>query len=128
MAAPSRQAAPTTTEPDPAHGTLEDIAARYTLRRPEEVTEYLSRYPNLIPLVLEVADHIPQYFGADAPLILEVFTDPESIPVHQELFAIVQTPVSAQDAVERLDRFDEEWWTDAPRPGPGVLVVDFEFV
>jgi hypothetical protein len=126
MAAPSHRTAPTATEPDPTHGTLDDVATRYAIRRPEEVTDYLRRYPHLIPLVLEAADLFPRYFGRDAPLVLEVYSYPDGEPGDQDLFAIVQTPLATDEATDRFFRLLDEWVLAARPPGPGVLVLDIE--
>ena len=110
-----------------ADQALDQLSARYAFRRPEEVADYLRRYPHLAPLLLEAAEVIPRYFGADAPLVLEVFTDPEGEADDRELFAIVQTTLGVDEANERFDRLLEDWWLDRSPDGPGVLVIDMEF-
>ena len=112
----------------PADDALDQLSARYAFRRPEEVADYLRRYPHLVPVLVEAAEVIPRYFGADAPLVLEVVTDPEEDAPRPELFALVRTTLGPDEARERMDRLDDDWWTDASPDGPGVLVVDLEFV
>jgi hypothetical protein len=131
-APPSRRPSPIAPDgpsvADEPTAALDRLAARYTFRRPDEVVDYLRRYPHLIPLAIEAAEVFPRYFGEDAPLVLEVFTDPESIPAHPELFAIVRTPLGWQEAMERYDRLWEEWWDAVSPQGPGVMVLDYEYV
>jgi len=103
------------------------LAQRYTFRRPDEVAAFLHEHPRLSAVLLEASDVIPDYFGHDAPLFLEVFTDPETEPDARELFAIVRTSMEPDEAVARLDRLDEEWWLDASSDESGVLVVSIEF-
>lgn len=134
MALPSRQVSPTGTDQTddglPVLGeernTLDRVSARYALRRPTEVTDYLRQHPHLIPILVEAAEVIPRYFGADTPLVLEVFTDPESETDERELFAIVRTPLGPDDALETLYRLQDDWWLAASPTGPGVLVLDIE--
>jgi hypothetical protein len=114
--------------PDQPDDALDRLTARYAFRRPEEVVAYLRRYPHLVPVLFEAAEVIPRYFGADAPLALEVFVDPEDELECRELFAIVQTALGSAEALDRLDRLDEDWWTMASPDGPGTLVVDIEHV
>jgi len=134
MALPSRrpssiatdQTAESASPTKEATAALDRLAARYTFRRPDEVEDYLRRYPHLISLVLEAADLFPRYYGRDAPLVLEVFSYPDGAPGDQELFAIVQTPLATDEATDRFLRLVDEWALAARPPGPGVLVLDVE--
>ena len=107
---------------------LDALKTRYSLRSPEEVTAYLRSYPHLVPLLLEAAEVIPRYFGADTHLVLEVVVDPEDESETPELYASVQTRLGVDEGLDRLDRLDEDWWLDRSPAGPGVLVVDIEFL
>ena len=104
---------------------LAGLAERYTFRRPEEVITYLRRFPHLIPLLNEAADVIPRYFGENAQPVLEVFFGREFDDQIGQLFAEIRTSLD-DEAYDRLERFDEEWWYETPITGPGVLVFDIE--
>ena len=112
--------------PSPADDALDRLSARYAFRRPAEVAEYLHRHPHLVPILFEAAEVIPRYFGADAPLVLEVFTDPEGEAGDRELFAIVRTALGSEESLERLYRLQDDWWLAASPDGPGVLVIGIE--
>lgn len=105
----------------------DQIAARYALRRPTEIAAFLRARPHLVPLLIEAAEVVPRYFGPDAPLVLELVTDPEEDDPLPELFALIQMRFDPEGAVDRLDRLDEDWWLDHSPSGPGVLVLDIEF-
>ena len=113
---------------DDEEQVLEQVAARDTVRRPEEVAAYLRTFPQLVPLLIEAAEVVPRYFEPDAPLVLEVVTDPEADDPVPQLFALIETRLDPEVAADRLDRLDEDWWLDRSPPGPGVLVLDVEFV
>ena len=130
----TRSAAPIV-EPTSSHvadvpGALDSaitlLRRRYVFRHPDEVIAYLREYPHLVPVLLDAADRITRYFGPDAPLVLEVFTDPESEPEERELFALVQTPLGADAALANLYQLQDEWWLAAAPDGPGVLVIGVE--
>lgn len=87
---------------------------------------FLSAYPHRIPVLIEAAKVIPRYFGADAPLVLEVVLDPEDGDPVPELVALVGIDLATTEALNRLDLLDEEWWTERSPAGPGVVVVDIE--
>lgn len=134
MEQPARRLPPVPVLPEPERAglqllespTLDDLRARYAFRRPEEVESFLNAYPHRIPVLIEAAEVIPRYFGPDAPLVLEVVTDPEDYEPVPELFALVGTDLDTKEALDTLDRLDEEWWTRRSPSGPGVVVVDFE--
>ena len=114
------------TEADQAR-LLGEVGTRYALRRPEEVTAFLRAYPHLVPLLIEAAEVVPRYFEPDAPLVLEVVTDPEEDGLPPELFALVQTALDPDEALARIDRLDDDWWLDVSPDGPGTLVVSLEY-
>lgn len=98
----------------------------YAFRRSQEVSRFLQAHPFLVPLLLEAYGEIDQYFGPSPDVVLEVITDPES-ENDRELFALVQTELSPDDALHRLDRFDQEWWLDASPQACCLLNIDVEY-
>lgn len=104
------------------------LADRYTFRNAEEVTRYLHKHPVLIPLLVQAEEVIPRYFDVDVPVVLEVVFDPECYDPEGELFASIQIPETVDDALDRLDRFDDEWWLRVSPNAPDTLVFDIEYV
>jgi hypothetical protein len=47
---------------------------------------------------------------------------------HVVLFAVIRTALPEDDALRRLDRFDEEWWLKAGARASGQLTIDVESV
>ena len=106
--------------------TLAPLSGRVSVRRPDEVSQYLKKYPHLVPVVIEAANVIPSYFGTGATIILEMFYDPEWPEDEGYLFAHIQVPAGITDAFARFIRLGDEWWLDAMPPLPGVLVMNYE--
>lgn len=102
------------------------VATRFAFRRPDDVNGYLRQHPHLVPILAEAATVIPRYFGADVPLVLEVFVDPEGDPADRDLFAIIRTPSGTDDVRDTLYRLQDEWWLAASPAGPGSLTIDIE--
>ena len=71
---------------------------------------------------------IPRSVGPEAPLVLEILTDPEEDDPQPELFALVQTSLGSEAALDRLDRLGEDRWFEKLPDAPAVLVFDVEFV
>jgi len=109
---------------EPAPQSLEQL---YTFRRPLEVSQFLDTHPFLVPLLVEAHGKIEQYFGPSPDVVLEVVTDPEAID-DRELFAFIRTSFLPDEALGRLDRFDDEWWLDAMDKTLGALCIDVEFL
>lgn len=110
-----------TKEPKP-----EALEKLYTFRRPMEVSEFLEARPFLVPLLVEAHDKIGEYFEPQPEVVLEVVADPEADD-ERELFAFIQTSLLPEEALDRLERLDDDWWLDAADRGEGKLCLHVEF-
>lgn len=99
----------------------------YIFREPKEVSRFLEDNPFLILLLLEAYGQIERYFEPYPQVFLEVVTDPEASDDH-ELFALIYTSLTPNEALDRLDRFDRDWWLDASRISQGKLCIDVGFL
>jgi len=106
---------------------LQSLRQLYIFRRPEEVYGFLKTHPLLIPLLLEAHNKIVQYFGPSPEVVLEVVTDPEAMD-DRELFAFIRTGLPPDEALNKLDRLDKEWWLDEADRAEGELCIDVEFL
>ncbi len=106
--------------------TLQTVEKLYVFRRPLEVKEFLAAHPFLEPLLVEAYDKIGDYFEPHPEVVLEVVTDPEAID-DQELFAFIRTGLPPQEALEKLDLLDEDWWLYAGDQTDGKLCIHLEF-
>lgn len=110
--------------------TLASITERYQLRG-HGVGRFLRQNLHLVPVLLEIADVLPAYFGPEPPLALEMvhdLEDEEDEDGEGELFAKVGISLPPGEALARLQAFDREWWfQQLPRVG-SLLTVTFEFV
>ena len=107
--------------------TPEALEKLYTYRRPNEVKGYIKAYPFLVPLLVEAHDKIREYFEPQSEVVLEVVTDPEADD-ERELFAFIQTNCTPEEALDRLNRLDQEWWLDASLRSEEKLCIHTEFV
>ena len=95
----------------------------FTYRRPQEVKELLAAHPYLASLLMEAYGKINECFGSQTEIVLELVSDPEADD-DRELFAFIQTNLSPEAALERLDRLDQEWWLDASAAAQCQLCID----
>ncbi len=94
--------------------------------RPREVSSFLQAHPFLFPLLVEAHGKIAEYFEPSTKPILEVIADPESED-SQELFVLILTHDTPEEALSRLDRLDQEWWLDVLPQARGKMTIDVEY-
>ena len=97
----------------------------YTFRERAEGLWFLERYPFLVSLLLEAREKIGDYFPY-SQAFLEVVTDPEATDDSQ-LVLFIATNLDPDEADERLEQRDEEWWLDSLGRAQGKLCIDVEF-
>ncbi len=101
------------------------LNSKYTLRNAKEVSDFLSDNKYLLPLLIEAHDRIRDYFPTEI-LFLEVATDPDEVG-EKELVIYICTSQKPKEAVEKLDRLDENWWLDASTISESKLLIQVEY-
>lgn len=100
---------------------------RYEFRDDLAVEDYIEQYPSLYSLLTDVHDKVHEYFSLDAYAILDVVQDSE-VDDAERLFVFIQTDLSADEALDRLDELYEQWWLDALSAVWPKLSIDVEFI
>ncbi|NOX63892.1 MAG: hypothetical protein GXP42_18400 [Chloroflexi bacterium] len=101
--------------PDPilvADSPPRELEERYSFRNASAVSAYLSRHPTLTDLLSDSYEHLRDIFGSEPEFVLEVVRDPEALHPEDYLFVNIRTSMPVDEAIERLDRFDEIWYLD----------------
>jgi hypothetical protein len=84
---------------------------KYTLKTAADVYDFIGNNPYLLPLLMEAYHRIRNYFPSEI-LFLEVVTDPDEIG-DKQLVIYICTDLSPQDAIDKLDQLDDNWWLNA---------------
>lgn len=112
------------------HGTVgivdvKDIEQSYALNDPPRVRAYLDEHPSLIPLLLEARPEVDLRFGSDTPVTLDIVHDPEDNT--ECLYAVIETRLDVDEALNRLDQFNDYWWqrSAASVDLPPIFVFDY---
>jgi hypothetical protein len=113
------------TEIDEVEDDLETLKRIYTFQSGPEVVKFLNAEANLVPLLKEAYDEIRKYFPS-AVLILDILIDPEATD-EKELAILIRTSLHPDEALDRLDLLDEEWWLDASLDTGEKLSIHLEF-
>ena len=95
------------------------------MREPQAVTDYLNRYPEVLSTLMQAKDEILKFFPPDVIMGLDLLEDTESGDV--ELFIVVRSSLSAEQAAKAMDHFLEDWFIDqAPvRSGHLGIIGDY---
>lgn len=96
----------------------------YHFRDPSEVLRFLNRNEFLVPFLLRMYPTLRRNLGTRR-IHLEVVADPEF--EDERLGVFVAVDYTADEALDMLGRFDEEWWPDVPSWLERNLIVSVEF-
>lgn len=102
---------------------LEEV---FVLREPELIRRFLRKHAFLVGLLKQARVKLQRYFGAAAPLVLRLAQYPEENA--SELLLLIQTSLSASEALPLLDRFDEEWWLETLPKAQCKLTIKLEYI
>jgi hypothetical protein len=92
-----------------------------------EILAFLERYPAVAPLLHEVRSNIRRFFG-EVQVRLDMSYDLEWPEEGPELFANIQTALSPMEALDRLHKFDDEWWIERLLETKAPLVVSLHLI
>ena len=85
------------------------LETTYLFRNHSAVRRYLELNPELVEVLLEARQRVQHLFGASAEVILEVVNDPEVMD-SSKLFAYIRTPLPIDQALDRLQALDDDWF------------------
>jgi hypothetical protein len=102
--------------------TLSLLELLYTFRSSSSVETFLENHPFLAQMLIDLHGQLEHFFPW-SNMILDISADPEG----NYLVVYVVTDTTAQEAIERLDRFDDQYWIDHRHRAQGKLIVNIEF-
>jgi hypothetical protein len=109
-----------------ANHLLSILKKAYNIPNSADVAVFLDKHPGLADFVLEAAKHIRKYFPYEK-LSLEVVSDPE-MGEDEELFSYILTSLSVEDALQKLNNFDEQWFLNQLDRTGGLFNFNLKFV
>lgn len=109
--------------PSISQSDIESLERLYTFREPTEVLQFLEQYSFLVPLLLNAHKTIRKYFP-DSPLFLEYVTDPEIDD--PQLVVFIATNLEPEEALDRLDEFDDDWYNDNSNRDQGKMYFNLD--
>lgn len=104
---------------------IEELAEVYKFRRPNEVYAFLSEEQSAVSLISDAKRVIREYFPKDE-IFMEVLADPNS-PNEKELLISISTSLPPEEAISRLDAFDDNWWLCASTSSTADICIKVEY-
>jgi hypothetical protein len=90
----------------------------------EEIEKFLAKHKHLFPILREAKEQIVSVFGEGVKNRLELHRDPEE--GWEELFIVIKSKHSAEEAIRLENRFAEEWFLDRMKDTRGRLNITGE--
>lgn len=106
---------------------ITSLRERYEFRNEATVEDFLGENPFLFDLLVKAHDKIREYFGSDVQAVSEMVKGFEADD-DERLFVFIQTELSSDEALDRLDELYERWWLDALSGVRPKFSIDVEFV
>lgn len=88
---------------------------------------FIGQHPYLTDLLEEAYIEIQKHFGPNPEVRLEVVADHE-VPGLVEMFGYIVTGLTPEEAGERLQQFDRDWFLKQLPRVKGLLNFDVEFI
>ncbi len=82
----------------------------FEYRNHDKMALYLRMYPELTSFLEESRYYLTKHFGVAAKFTLEVVRDPEA--QQQQLMVYINTALPVDQALQRLEKLDDEWFLD----------------
>lgn len=105
----------------------EHLAKDYNIKKPKEVADFIGGNLFLLEVLEEIPAQISLYFGESQKLALKVSYEPE-VPRSSEIWIEILTELSAKEATNLLEKFDENWWLENMDRTDGKLNVALKFI
>jgi hypothetical protein len=108
-----------------SEAVLRELERDYQISDEQEILAFLERYPAAAALLFDIRISIRRFFGED-PVRLDMFYDPEWPEDGPKLVVNIKTPAGPMEALDRIHRFDDEWWIEKHKDIDVPLLVTFE--
>ncbi|MEH2069184.1 MAG: hypothetical protein V7K47_13655 [Nostoc sp.] len=98
----------------------------YTIDNVVDILRFLRKHQNLLDVLFKAHREIRKYFPYEK-LQLKLSVDPESPQWEKLLLSIYSSPEHIDEALNKLDEFDQKWWIEASLGVAVNLCINLEF-
>ena len=100
---------------------------RITYQNREKVSDFLDHHPEIGAFVRAALPVLVRYFGSAVNVVLEVMVYPED-GGPEELVGWIQSTDDVYEGLEKLERFEDEWFLDHLAEAGGIFNFNVETV
>lgn len=111
----------------PSAGASPHGVNAYALRNAPACDAYLAAHPQVADFLQTGYGQLRRFFAPEASFVLEVVRDPEDSVPSDFLFVNIRTALPVDDAMARLDQFDEDWYLDQVDTFGDLVNFNLEF-
>lgn len=86
----------------------------------------MRKHQSLVDILLKAHQEVRKYFPSEK-LRLKLSVDPESPQWEKLLLSIYSSPEYVDEALNKLDEFDQKWWIEASLGVAVNLYINLEF-
>ncbi|QKQ73932.1 hypothetical protein [Nostoc sp. TCL240-02] len=102
------------------------IVQFYTIDNVVDTLRFLRKHQSLVDILLKAHQEVRKYFPSEK-LRLKLSVDPESPQWEKLLLSIYSSPEYVDEALNKLDEFDQKWWIEASLGVAVNLYINLEF-
>lgn len=102
---------------------LNDI---FKFKNREDINMFLGNNPGIKPFLIKISENVFNFFPNHS-LSLEFIPDYDS-DIQPQLAVMIETRLSVDEALNKLDDFDENWWLDIDSSDKEKVFVALEYI
>ncbi len=102
------------------------IVQFYTIDNVVDTLRFLRKHQSLVDILLKAHQEVRKYFPSEK-LRLKLSVDPESPQWEKLLLSICSSTEYVDEALNKLDEFDQKWWIEASLGVAVNLYINLEF-
>ena len=105
---------------------INHIKRTYSITTQTQFTSFTDRFPFLLELLVDASDQLLRIFPNETIYRLEIEHDLEDENI-EELVCLICTDLAPDEALKKLDAFDEAWFLDNLENTAGKLIFTLSF-
>ena len=95
------------------------------IQRPNEINDYLSRFPDMIDITRSICERVLEYFNKDTQFTLELYSDPEIEDEYLTLY--IRQAQYDEEIMFQIEKINMEYDKDLSEKSGWILITsDFK--
>ncbi|NQX61115.1 hypothetical protein [Paenibacillus qinlingensis] len=92
------------------------------------VINFLKEHYYLVEIIYAAMDRVHHFFPSESTFCeVDIISD-EELESNKKLFLYIKSTLEPEEAMEKLDAFDDAWWIDIVPETNCKMIIDLEFL